>query len=306
MNGIGTVYQAGRDGETPTLLRAFQALHFASTLGSVGLTAKVEGGKEAAKEAVLSASLWGVPYLVSSGIRSLRGSAPVSPGSSSSVTALEEAESAGKSDAPQADPKATGAADQPEGSASVSAGENKAAWESVDNPPPTPEESEADKLIQRHGELLEELKKENLSGEGKTASRELQLKFARLGTDYLKFLYNSSIKDEKVRGELSQRIYPSHKALWIQFEEMGGPWRFPMMWPQFRLYDIVNEINRFAQMSLDEQADNMPMLCDLGGDYGYPARVEETQGIEGFDRTEFDAAGQTLRQLQAQYPESLN
>ena len=195
------------------------------------------------------------------------------------------------------------AAHQPEGSASVSAGENKAAWESVDNPPPTPKESEADKLIQRHVELLEELKKENLSGESKTDSRELQLKLARLVSDCFKFLYYSSIKDEKVRDEWRERIFPSNAALWRQFDEMGGPWKFPMMRPQFRLYNIVNGINRFAQMSPNEQADNMRMLCDLGGEH--PARVKEARGIEGLDRAEFDAAGQTLRQLQAQYPQSL-
>jgi hypothetical protein len=161
----------------------------------------------------------------------------------------------------------------------------------------------ADTLIQRHGELLEELKKENLSGESKTDSRELQLKLARLRSDYHKFLY-SSIKDMRVRHEWRERIYPSNQALWIQFDEMGGPWRFPMMWPQYELYEIVNGINHFAQMSPKEQTANMWRLRNLGSQY--PARVEETQGIEGFDRTEFDAAGQTLAQLQAKYRRLLN
>jgi len=57
MNGIGTGYQAIQDKETTPLFRVLQGFHILSTLGSVGLTAKVEGGKEAAKEAVWSASL---------------------------------------------------------------------------------------------------------------------------------------------------------------------------------------------------------------------------------------------------------
>ncbi len=85
---------------------------------------------------------------------------------------------------------------------------------------------------------------------------------------------------------------------------MGGDKKFPMMRPQFRLYEIVNDINCFDQMSPNDQADNMRMLGNLGRDY--PARVEEARGIEGLDRAEFDKAEQTLRQLQAQYPESLN
>jgi len=297
MNGIGTGYQAIQDKETTPLFRVLQGFHILSTLGTVGLTAKVEGGTEAAKEAVLSASLWGVPYLVSQGIRSRKTVTPAT---------TEE------SDAPPASPvtpKTPLWAVSPKASASVSAGENKGAWGSGDNPPPTPKESEADKLIQRHVELLEELKKENLSGESKTYSRELQLKLARLDSDYLKFLHNSflfnpSRKDQKVRGELIQRIFPSYEAVVVQYEKMGGDEKFPMMRTQAALYDIVNRINHLAQMSLKEQTTNMGMLDDLGGQY--PARVEETQGIEGFDRTEFDAAGQTLAQLQAQYSRSLN
>jgi len=85
---------------------------------------------------------------------------------------------------------------------------------------------------------------------------------------------------------------------------MGGDEKFPMMWPQFRLYNIVNGINHFAQMSPEEQADNMPMLRDLGCYYPFTRR--NAQGIAGLDRAEFDAAGETLAQLQAQYPQSLN
>jgi len=259
-NGIGTGYQAGRDEGTPTLLRALQGLHFASTLGSVGLTANVEGGKQAAKEFVLSGLLYGGSKYVAGKIRS---------------------------------PKASPAEDESAGKA-------------VDTPTTSQEpyshEVEAAKLITRYGELLEEMKKEALSGEGKTDSRELQLKLARLDSDYGKLFY-SSIKDEQVRGELLQRIFPSFGALRRQFYEMGGDEKFPMMWPQYQLYNIVNGINHFAQMSPKEQADNMWMLRNLGSQY--PSILEEATGIAGLDRTEFDAAGQTLRQLQAQYSRSL-
>ena len=80
----------------------------------------------------------------------------------------------------------------------------------------------ADTLIQRCEKLLEEMEKEAPSGEGKTASQGLQMEFAKLGSDYVKFLYNSSIKDEKVRDEWRERIDPSYEALWGQFHEMGG------------------------------------------------------------------------------------
>ena len=161
----------------------------------------------------------------------------------------------------------------------------------------------ADTLIQRCEKLLEEMEKEAPSGEGKTASTELQFKLARLFSDSPKFLYYSSIKDEQVRDEWRERIDPSYEALWGQFHEMGGSRKFPMMWPQFRLYKIVNDINHFDQMSLEEQTTNMGMLRDLGRDY--PAGVKEATGISGLDWAEFDAAGETLAQLQAQYPQSL-
>ena len=157
----------------------------------------------------------------------------------------------------------------------------------------------ADTLIQRCEELLEEM---TPSGVGKTASTELQFKLARLYSDRPKFL--DSFKDEQVRGELRQRIFPSYEAVWRRIEDMGGVKKFPMIHTQSLLYHIADDINHFAQMSPNEQADNMRMLCDLGGEH--PARVKEARGIEGLDRAEFDAAGKILRQLQAQYPESLN
>jgi hypothetical protein len=161
----------------------------------------------------------------------------------------------------------------------------------------------ADTLIQRCEKLLEEMKEEGPSGEGKTASTELQFKLARLYSDRHKFLY-SSIKDEQVRGELSQRIHPSYEAVWRQFHDMGGDEKFPMMWPRYLLYDIVNDINYFAQMSQKDQAANMLWLRNLGR--AYPAGVKEATGISGLDRADFAAAEQTLAQLQAQYPQSLN
>jgi hypothetical protein len=78
----------------------------------------------------------------------------------------------------------------------------------------------------------------------------------------------------------------------------GLNYRSPYYW-----YVNLN-FNYFDQMSLEEQADYMWMLRDLGR--YYPARVKEARGIAGLDRTEFDAAEQTLAQLQAQYPQSLN
>ena len=186
------------------------------------------------------------------------------------------------------------AAHQPEGSASASAGENKGAWGSVDNPPPTPKESEVDKRIRGSGGLLENMKKEARSGEGKTVSRELQMELAR-------YLSDGGVYSSFNRAEL-ERMEPSSGALRRQFYEMGGHGKFPMMRPQFLLYEIVNGINHFAQMLPGEQTTNMRMLRHLEEDY---ARVKEAQGIAGLDRAEFDAAGQTLAQLQAQYSRSL-
>jgi len=162
----------------------------------------------------------------------------------------------------------------------------------------------ADTLIQRCEKLLEEMEKEAPLGEGKTASTELQVKLAKLFTDRVKFLGGFWNLAKEVRDELRPTIEPSFEAVWSQFAEMGGSRKFPMMWPQFLLYSIVDDINEFAQMSPNQQATNMGMLFDLGMDY--PARVKEARGIAGLDRAEFDAAGQTLRQLQAQYPQSQN
>ena len=77
-----------------------------------------------------------------------------------------------------------------------------------------------------------------------------------------------------------------------------------MTLPQYQLYRIVDDINGFAQMSPNQQFAHMWWLRLLGKDY--PAGVKRAQGIEGLDRADFAAAGETLRQLQAKYSRSLN
>ena len=132
----------------------------------------------------------------------------------------------------------------------------------------------------------------------------MQLKFARLDSDYLKFLYYSSIKDEKVRDELVQKIYPSSEAVWRLVSELGANEKFPIINPLYRLYDMANQINYFDQMSAGGQTPHIQELKFLG--MMYPAALEEAQGIEGLDMTEFREAGEKLAQLQAQYPQSQN
>ena len=166
----------------------------------------------------------------------------------------------------------------------------------------TPEDGHkvvADTLIQRCEKLLEEMKEEAR----KTAPQGLQMKMAKLMSDYVKFDDFRNLPKE-VRDELRPTIEPSFKAVWRQFDEMGGDEKFPMMRTQYKLYNIVNEINGFAQMSPNQQFAHMWWLRLLGKDY--PAGVKRAQGIEGLDRADFAAAGETLRQLQAQYPQSLN
>ena len=164
-------------------------------------------------------------------------------------------------------------------------------------------EFEAGELVQRFEELLEDMKKEALSGEGNTAPRELQLKIARFKSDYINLL-NVRNPAAEIRDELIKRIQPSIEAVDDQYHKMGALAKFPIMITQSQLYGIVNRINRLAQRSAVGQNPNIRELVDLGRNY--PAFREEAEREKGLDRAEFDEAGETLRQLQARYPQSQN
>jgi hypothetical protein len=180
----------------------------------------------------------------------------------------------------------------------------------------------ADTLIQRCEKLLEEMEEEAPLTEGKTASQGLQMKMAKLGSDYGKFLsfrnLANEVRDElrptmaslysdprtflfsPIEDELLVRVAHSFEAVREQYEEMGGDQKFPMTWPQYLLYEFVDDINGFAQMSQEDQGAHKGMLNNLARNYR--GALYKAQGRAGLDMTEFYEAGQkTLTQLRLRH-----
>ena len=162
-------------------------------------------------------------------------------------------------------------------------------------------EVESNKLIQRYGDLLLELQKQDLSGEGKIASVDSQMNMARLNADQERFF--RSIEDEQVRNDLEERVFNSER-LREYFEQFGdSEEKFPIVYAQQELFEIADKIKDFARMSQEEQAAALALndryLEDL--EYTYTRARKMRQGIEGLDRAGFIDSGTVLDRLLASY-----
>ena len=167
-------------------------------------------------------------------------------------------------------------------------------------------EVESNKLIQRYGDLLLELQKQDLSGEGKILGKipcvDSQMKMARLNADYERFF--RSIEDQKVRHELDERFFYSETVTeYREYIDRFDDWMFFFAEAQQELFEIADKINDFARMSQEEQAAALALndryLEDL--EYTYTRARKMRQGIEGLDRAGFIDSGTVLDRLLASY-----
>ena len=168
-------------------------------------------------------------------------------------------------------------------------------------------EVESNKLIQRYGDLLLELQKQDLSGEGKILGKipcvDSQMKMARLNADYERFF--RSIEDQKVRHELDERFFYSETVTeYREYIDRFDDWMFFFAEAQQELFEIADKINDFARMSQEEQAAFLALndryLLDL--EYKYTrARDEEMKRGFALYWDEFLESGQVLLGLLASH-----